>query len=391
MDGHCHLTAARCLAIVGTLTLVVSTSAVSASGVGLDAQATPLPVQGTISRQVSDVAVLSPTDAWAVGSKRLEAGPTLTWVRHWNGKGWSSFSSPSPDAETNYLVAVDAVASDDVWAVGSAGANRSHALVEHWDGVSWSVVETPSAGRVTGLSSVSTIVADDIWAVGSRYVDGHNRALIEHWDGNAWDVVHAPKPGEHVFLAALSDVTAIAPDDVWAVGVKDYNTGGVDGIQALLEHWNGQRWKVVPGATIPETVRLQAVAGVSADDVWAVGVSQGGGGSDTTVFEHWDGSAWSQVAGPSPSRSSILKDLYASASDDVWAVGDMYDGGVKQLTEIQHWDGTSWSLVETPSRRHQRNVLNGVDGSSPTYLMAVGLAGTPLTESWDGSSWTITR
>ena len=64
-----------------------------------------------------------------------------------------------PDLGTgdNTLNAIDAVAADDIWAVGSPG------LTEHWDGNAWSVVPFPST---VGLSAVAAVASDDVWALG---------------------------------------------------------------------------------------------------------------------------------------------------------------------------------------------------------------------------------
>src|SRR3954447_19732206 len=65
------------------------------------------------------------------------------------------------------LMAVTALAADDVWAVGTAGHNAS--LIEHWDGSSWQRFESPSLGRLTELRSISAVSPTDIWAAGAWY------------------------------------------------------------------------------------------------------------------------------------------------------------------------------------------------------------------------------
>ena len=59
--------------------------------------------------------------------------------------------------------------------------------------------------------SVSAVATDDVWAVGLRGLG----TLAIHWDGTAWTIVPTPTPEG---IADLAAVVALATDDVWAVG-----------------------------------------------------------------------------------------------------------------------------------------------------------------------------
>ena len=48
------------------------------------------------------------------------------------------------------------------------------------------------AGRPAGREAIAS---DDVWAVGLHYKGGSARTLIEHWDGAAWSVVDSPNGG----------------------------------------------------------------------------------------------------------------------------------------------------------------------------------------------------
>jgi len=72
----------------------------------------------------------------------------------------------------------------------------------------WIVVDSPNpSGDFPILRSVAVASADDVWAVG----DG----LIEHWNGNRWRLVSAAPGGNP---PNFKSVTAVASNDVWAVG-----------------------------------------------------------------------------------------------------------------------------------------------------------------------------
>jgi len=80
------------------------------------------------------------------------------------------------------------------------------------------VVPSPRPGTGGYLSSVVAISASDVWAVGGYYDDSESlwENLIVHWNGSRWDIVPSPSPG--TYTNALTDVVALAPNDVWAIG-----------------------------------------------------------------------------------------------------------------------------------------------------------------------------
>src|SRR5215212_9164186 len=87
------------------------------------------------------------------------------------GGSWTVVTSPSPDFLDNALNGVSARTSNDVWAVGSAyeANGREGTLTEHWDGSAWTVIPSPNQGTITStnrLYSVTAVAANDVWAVG---------------------------------------------------------------------------------------------------------------------------------------------------------------------------------------------------------------------------------
>ena len=108
----------------------------------------------------------------------------------------------------------------------------------------------------------------------------------------------------------LNGVAALSSTDVWAVGQN--------GVHSLVEHWNGQRWVVVPSPIVGTYDVLTAVSAISHNDAWAVGYSISP--NNVYILMHWDGTIWSVVNGP-PANSSALRSVKAFATDDVWAVG----------------------------------------------------------------------
>jgi len=100
------------------------------------ASATPAGQPGRDS--LSDVAVTSPANAWAVGC-HLDAfgGCGRTLIERWNGKTWITLRSPNPSRDSNGLSAITATSGSIAWAVGSANGTP---LALHWTGRSWQQV-----------------------------------------------------------------------------------------------------------------------------------------------------------------------------------------------------------------------------------------------------------
>src|SRR6266480_4927512 len=109
----------------------------------------------------------------------------------------------------------------------------------------------------------------------------------------SWQIIASPNGSRQV--NELHGVSALAENDVWAVGVS-YNTERTLG-STLIEHWNGSRWSVVTSPNPSSSVnKLNAVAAVSSTDVWAVGTAPTP--ANTVLILHWNGVAWTVVSNP---------------------------------------------------------------------------------------------
>lgn len=221
------------------------------------------------------------------------------------------------------------------------------------------------------LSAVAALSPTDAWAVGGvGEFDGN--ALIEHWDGTRWKFVPNPVPGY------MFGVTAISANDVWAVG---------DGPNVFTEHWNGTQWSVVPTPQIPSLQLLYSVSGTSSNDVWAVGTYIDSNNNDHPLTLHWDGTQWSFVAAPSASSSDFLYSVVAIAADDVWAVGSSNN---LKATLSEHWNGSTWQIVPSPNPYPgPQSLLNAVTATSSTNVLAAGVSARSFVLRWNGSAWIV--
>ena len=203
-----------------------------------------------------------------------------------------------------------------------------------------------------------------------------------------WKIVSSPNVGAGTYGNQLNAVAVVSANDVWAVGFSPHPSGTPLYIRrTLIEHWNGSNWRVVasPNPAGKTYVVLNGVAAISANDIWAVGHS--GDPSSIplqTLTMHWDGTSWSLVPSPSPGtyNGNVLTAVAAISANDVWAVGWYQSGSTGQeggaLT--MHWDGTQWTVIPNPSRW----TLYGVTAISSNDVWAVG---EQSILHWNGTNW----
>ena len=314
------------------------------------------------------VSAWSQDDAWAVGSTVGGAE-----IDHWDGSTWSAaggIPGLGGSGEFSGLSDVEAVGPGEAWAVGgySSDADRSGIVVHCTLGVGC------TASRSRAFTALSAVSPNDIWAVGREHPYGGGASAIGHYDGTSWSLV--PPPDTRILHA----IDARAADDVWAVGE--------DG---LIAHWNGSEWSVVPGAP-GANVNLRDIVAVGVDDAWAVGSAPDG----KTAIMHWNGEAWSLVPSPSPGiLGSGLSGVDAVSPNDIWAVGssyDSYDPGnfppYQPKVLSLHWDGVQWSNVPNPgygSPYEGAGALYSVAAPAHDYVLAVGYR---LGQNGEQISWT---
>jgi hypothetical protein len=296
-------------------------------------------------------------------------------VEHWNGSAWTASHARIPKGATD-LYAVTAISATDVWAVGtnSNGSEAapdywSYPLAERWNGSSWQTMRLPTPSRTSPytLSDVSAVAANDVWAVGGSVAG----TLIEHWNGKSWSRIASPD-----LRAELSGVAAISRHDVWLVGYLNTYKHGAPGLTVLTEHWNGRAWRRVATPN-PRGGLLSAVGASSAHDIWAVG---------GTVVLHWNGVRWNRVAFEPPAAHRYSLDaVTAINARDAWAVGS---AGSNSL--VEHWNGHRWRVVRAAS--FKRSNLYAISAVNADDIWAVGTTGNPtrpFAAHWDGKSWTV--
>lgn len=142
-------------------------------------------------------------------------------------------------------------------------------------------------------------------------------------------------------LSAFKAVKVFDRTNMWAVG-----DGGV-------YRFDGESW--MRDTTLPGSVQLDAVWGMSSDDLYVAG--------DAGTLFHRGPEGWTRI---NLGRGENLYALWGSSPQSVFVAGQ--DG------LIMHFDGVDWSVQETGSFDH----LWSLTGLSDSSVFAAGTNGTTL-------------
>ncbi len=314
-----------------------------------------------------------------------------------NHAAWEIIPSQNSRLPFNELLGVTAITNTNVWAVGeSFGGNSHQSLIEHWNGKVWQIVPTPDHSLSPTLQAVAAIPGtDQAWAVGSQYTAAHGyQPLIERWNGKVWQIVGSPFIKDQVGNTTniLSSVVAISKDNAWATGIYSNHQAQT----ALIEHWNGKQWSIVPGASVPanpQSTNLTSITALSPDNIWAVGTSIWSNGYDTfkTLTEHWNGHAWSYVPAPNPGTGSNILHSVTSipGTNQLLAVGEASDLYQRSQMLTERWNGKSWQVISSTNGKTPGTALTSVTARSAHDAWAVGEGTGGLIAHWDGTNWNL--
>jgi hypothetical protein len=309
-------------------------------------QVVPTPNENKFDNTLFAASASSPNDIWAVGHSTI----------HFDGTEWSVIPAPHINGFiNNELLGVVDISPTLAWAVGIVGEVNNQMVpaqqvIEQWNGTKWSVFPGPKfpPNSQALLQAITATSANDIWAVGN-FVDGQlGFELFEHFNGTAWTAKVVPETGIQEPLGVSAD----APNDAWAVGQQSG-----DPIKTFATHWNGTSWTGVKTPNVGTgNGHLNAVLALAPNNVWAVGLSTPTGAQQSatqTLIEHFDGTSWSVVPSPNVGsndfQSNQLLGLTANSPDDIWAFGShLSTDGLQTLTLVLHWDGTSWTIIPSP-------------------------------------------
>jgi hypothetical protein len=348
-------------------------------------QLVPSPSIGTLDNNLAAVSAASAQDAWAVGNFYRPGNPEVlqTLGLHWNGSDWTAYPLPDVGPNENTLLGVSELHGGSTYAVGYfVDAHfRQRTLIEHYDGTAWHVVPSPDPGSDGDiLYGVAALGDSDVWAVGAqRSSDEVWHPLAEHWDGSSWSVVPTPDPGGGGNL--LYAVAADAPKGVYAAG-----QGSAEAFPspALVEHWNGAAWSIVPSAGDPTESLDPFGLTVAEEALTVVGARESDTAPFTTLVGAGSASSLGLVNTPSRPGENDLFAASTAANGSTWAVGWFRDPTSEtHRTLVEHGVHGHWSLVASPNPSAEENGFAGVTAIPGGGLWAVGITtnaeGNPAT------------
>ena len=251
----------------------------------------------------------------------------------------------------------------------------------------WRIVASPNPGPGgNGLQAVATVSPTNVWAVGFQVMGGSKggavtQTLVEHFNGSQWSVI--PSPNVSASYNTLQAIAAVSANDIWAVGYDD-TSNGIQ--QTLILPYNGATWSVFPTTNAGV---LSGIAAVSASNIYAVGTSSNG-----TLIEHYNGTTWKVVPSPNKHPFDLLRAVAVVSATSIYAVGMTTDYQSINQTLVEHFDGSTWKIDSSPNPLPY-DALTAVTVVSANNIWAVGNDSTPtsfdytLIEHFNGFTWKV--
>ena len=291
----------------------------------------------------------------------------------------------------------------------------------------------PRRAGLAELNDVACLDRSRCLAVGEARVGGEYRTLFERWAGSRWQVMPSPTPSNA--LLSVRSISCSSKTACLAVGY--YELRNTNHFNALVERWNGRRWRMLPAPEfgIPGSHQFFAVSCPAARFCVAVGAnfSRTRKGRDYAVTAVWNGTIWRQVhrvsggtmegvSCPSarscvaifrPGRGNHLhrlqlaegrwsahvdnlvgvqsaltfRDMDCVTASSCTAVGYDYQEKAEDAAAAYHWDGRTWrTLHPGPRMRLHSRDLYGVSCPAASECIAVGSTGRTSTRFPSGQN-----
>jgi len=256
-----------------------------------------LPVQGAFRsfHRLKAVSARRSNDIWAVGcSNCSDDAQTIPLIEHWDGASWTIITVGKNNVK-GALNGVSVLSPTNAWAVGSTSNNgQNKLLLEQWNGATWQVLSHPVVGPGSShsvslcggpLYGITALSAQDIWSVGT---------CLFHWNGTIWQLHAGPQLQSKLSRDTWYAVAGASTDSLWIVGQS------VQLKQAVIGHWNGKIWKIASNGFSRGRMGVSTLFGLampSVEDAWAVGETSF---ASKTLLLHWKGESWQLISSPNP-------------------------------------------------------------------------------------------
>ena len=315
--------------------------------------------------RVLAIAATDASHAWAVGGKSGKVnGQTVgvPAVFKWNGSSWSEVKLPGP-ARVGYFSAVSATSAGNVWAIG--GCEGCASFAAHYNGSGWTWYSSPAKGADTGMAAlgsadvwvadythllhrtgstwksysapgwngvwtVAGTAPDSVWAAGLASITLQPEVL--HWNGSSWSTVKGlplvtlPANGE-----AIPESIAIGTHkDVYVAGLIEYPVpqSGLYEYAPFVLHEYQNKWTLLTiPSSFPAGYGFSRLASDGAGGFWASAIESGAAGlTGPQRLVHYSGGKWTitslpaiSKAGDTPSAPSVDELAAVPGTQQVWA------------------------------------------------------------------------
>ncbi len=303
---------------------------------------------------VTDVAVASPTEAWAITDYGYEVF-NRSYVYRWKGTRWARVRIPKPaTSDTPFwsLEALAVVSPTNVWAVGferRAATGFVRPITARWNGQRWRWVHVGIPNLRGELDGAAVVPGTHrVWAVGHDASRRYERrsTFVLLWNGHEWRHVASPSPGA---WSQFSDVVSVG-GATWAVGTVDPSGGPK---RLLAAKWTGGGWAVRFGPR----GSIAAVDGARRQALWAVGRTRVAG-SPQGLIARWNGSRWAVAR--RFDRVDGLTDIVAPAANDAWSVGNTFvRADQADRPFVLHRGSGRWRIDWAPNIRGTFTAIDG--------------------------------
>jgi len=219
------------------------------------------------------------------------------------------------------------------------------------------------------LQSVWGSSNKDVYAVGW----GSAFTTIWHYDGSSWNNLNLASGhgGPIIGAFVLEAITGLGANDIWAVGAIWKTGSPSDILESFSVHKDKNGWHSVP---MDSGGMMKCIAAVSSNDIWAGGLSG--------TLQHYEGTKWKRVS--LNGDSAHIGSIAVISSNEVYL--EAY--GVVNLQAYQKllkWNGESVSTIDSftisgPSSYRFGYNITAIDGVM--YSTGFGVW------KWNGLAWT---
>jgi hypothetical protein len=359
------------LALAGAAALMLGLAVVPANGATSTSWRVVQDVGTTTGRWSTYLSISGTGAAWSAWTASTDGGiPTGFVVERWTGKTWAQVEvPPSLMQQAEATAAVVAISADDAWLIaGPATVNGNSDRVLRWNGSKWVKLAIPGWVLVwneTNHYNTAAVYfgAKDVWIFNqgpglhpSPTEPGHYAA---RYNGRKWTMMQLPVlPGQ---------VSALAPDDIWAYGTGGHITPTTSAF--ALIHWNGHQWLTVQvPRELPESApTYQHNFAAIGPKLAYIGVE-----GSTPHLLRWNGRSWSELA--VPAQISEINWMTQDGHGGLWLAGT----GPQPSDTVYFADlnGGRWTVQAVPADA-------GLTASEVTNLSRI-----PGTQSvWAGAAY----